>query len=534
MFSSPCGPRPRHPLYCGLVAVVGGIVLAAALSLWGNHEIRQQLEAALPGLAGLCTRLPPPGAEAVCAAFAEAARGLRERSAVVALLQLLCFALIVAGAALLVRAGHRALVGRIEAAIALSPGAGERCGGDEIDRLAERLAELSARQAGCEREARWQRRIGTAQGQRDRRALQAVHQVAHTFCAGEVSEFAVRSALARIAAALGARTVALSLDEAACQALGSEAVLATQGAPALLRTLALRPGARETTARILPPAAAAAGPALVVPVWRGEAFVGTLVAEFAPGSGVDAAQRDLAESFAHVVALAISGLSHSREERRLALMEERAAIAAELHDSLAQSLGFMKIQVARLQRRLEGGEAAAEAAPLAQALREGLAAAYGDVRELISAFRARMEPGGLIATLQETVDDCAQRGSLDIGFSHAIERCHLEVNEEFHVVQVVREALANALRHAGARHLRVHAQYGPGHLFAITVDDDGCGLTAAPGGEGRHHGLNIMRERARALGGELAVAPGARGGTQVRLSFAPQRLPAPPPEDFAR
>jgi two-component system nitrate/nitrite sensor histidine kinase NarX len=211
------------------------------------------------------------------------------------------------------------------------------------------------------------------------------------------------------------------------------------------------------------------------------------------------------------------------------LMEERGAIAAELHDSLAQALSYMKIQVARLQAGLDRDAPRDEVRRTSEELREGLAAAYREVRELIAAFRVRVGPGGLRAALQEAIDGVGERSGLEIAYDDRIGACRLEPNEELHVLQLVREALANAVRHAQAEHVWVAADYrADEHLFTVTVEDDGLGLDPATS-EAGHYGLGIMRERARSLRGDCSVEPREGGGTRVRLSFAPLRFPADRP-----
>lgn len=533
MLSPFVGPRGRYPLFTGLLAILGGCSVAAMLSLWGSLEIQRQFEGVFTELIGLCADPPSAAPEPICATLARIDRMLLQRAAVILLLQGFCFALILAGAALVARRAYLLLVRRTDAALGLTAGNGDARGRDEIDRLIERLAELSARQAALDTEKRWRQRTSSDQLRRKSEALQALHQAGSMFCGDEVSEFNLVRGLALVEVALGARTVALCLSDAGREALGAAAVLSTRGEPAIVHALSNDAGARETAARIVPPSALCDRPSLVIPVCCGNAFVGTLVAEFSEAARVDDPQVNLAESFSHLVALTISSASRSREEKRVALIEERGAIAAELHDSLAQSIGFMKIQVARLQRRLEGENAPAGAAQMAAELREGLSLAYGDVRELITAFRARMDPRGLLATMQEAIDEFGQRSCLDIGLAHDISGCHLEVNEEFHVMQIVREALSNAVRHACASRIWVNACYGPGHLFTVTVDDDGRGVGESAN-ESDHYGLSIMRDRAHSLGGKLEVAKRPDGGTHVELTFAPERLPIDTLEETTR
>jgi nitrate/nitrite-specific signal transduction histidine kinase len=95
----------------------------------------------------------------------------------------------------------------------------------------------------------------------------------------------------------------------------------------------------------------------------------------------------LLETVARHIGTAIN-LSHcATRDRRLALLEERATIARELHDSLAQSLSYLKIQVSRLDAALRRPNGAAVARPIIEGLREGLSGAYRQLREILTTFR---------------------------------------------------------------------------------------------------------------------------------------------------
>lgn len=322
--------------------------------------------------------------------------------------------------------------------------------------------------------------------------------------------------------ALGARTVAVWLDAVPRQVLGCPPLLCSQGVPALTLDELSDPVATPGGARWLTPGPGVKAAVLTVPLRAGAQQLGTLVVEFAPDHRMDDGLRQLADTAATMTSLALAAVCSSQEERRLALMEERGAIAAELHDSLAQALAYMKIQVAQLQRGLDAATLPPELVATAQDLRTGLSNAYRDVRELIAAFRVRMGAGGLCVAVQDTLDELAQRGGLDIAFEHALEPCPLGVNEEFHVMQVIREALSNTVRHAAATQAWVSIR-PQGHRLEVTIDDDGRGL-GEPDPQGHHYGLGIMQERARSLGGTLTVSARPGGGTRVQLLFAPQSL----------
>jgi two-component system nitrate/nitrite sensor histidine kinase NarX len=209
-------------------------------------------------------------------------------------------------------------------------------------------------------------------------------------------------------------------------------------------------------------------------------------------------------------------------------MDERSAIAGELHDSLAQALSYMKLQIARLQ--LEIGRSCTACTPgsamldISGEIKTGLDSAYRHLRELLSAFRTSMPPGGLHQALREVVDELEARAGTGVSLDFRLGSQPLTANEEFHLLQIVREALTNVIRHARAAHAVVHLAPLPGGEVAVRIEDDGRGIAPDAGGEG-HHGLSIMRERARQLDGTLAIQPGNGGGTCVEIRFRPRTAP---------
>jgi two-component system nitrate/nitrite sensor histidine kinase NarX len=83
----------------------------------------------------------------------------------------------------------------------------------------------------------------------------------------------------------------------------------------------------------------------------------------------------------------------------------------------------------------------------------------------------------------------------------------------------VQEALNNVARHAAAQHARLRIAPAGADRIEIVIEDDGTGLAGAPRAGGSHYGLEIMRTRARRLGGSLDIGPRPGGGTRVRLSL---------------
>ncbi|MEI2781571.1 MAG: type IV pili methyl-accepting chemotaxis transducer N-terminal domain-containing protein [Candidatus Competibacter sp.] len=257
-----------------------------------------------------------------------------------------------------------------------------------------------------------------------------------------------------------------------------------------------------------------------VPVKDREQRFGVLVVRNPGPEAVAAWQLPLLEAVARHIAGALRAAEQSEHRRRLALLEERNAIARELHDSLAQALSYLKIQVGRLHPLLGGPNTVPEARTIVADLREGLNGAYRQLRELIGAFRLKMDHLRLEDSLAEMAREFGRRGQLPVDLDCADWQCALDPNEQIHVMQIVREALNNAVRHARASRISVCLRCRGDGEAAIDISDDGIGLSADPERE-NHFGLSIMRERAHRLGGILNLQSPATGGLRVELRFVP-------------
>lgn len=259
---------------------------------------------------------------------------------------------------------------------------------------------------------------------------------------------------------------------------------------------------------------------VAVPVGDGSTWYGHLFA-VGPESRDDPAIRvQVIELVSKHVAMAIGHSRRTREGRRLALIEERTSMARELHDSLAQSLSFMKIQVSRVQTLLQRGRPSEEVAAAAEELREGLNGAYRKLRELLNTFRTQINAGGLAAALGEALEEYGERSSVVMTLDNRLGGYQLGANEEFHVVQIVREALSNVVRHAHASHAIVKLALREDGWIAVTIEDDGRGFEPAAD-HWNHHGATIMRERALSLGGALSIERQPQGGCRVTVAFRP-------------
>ena len=265
---------------------------------------------------------------------------------------------------------------------------------------------------------------------------------------------------------------------------------------------------------------------LALPLMDAERQHGVLQLDIPKGRTLEAWQMQLLEALCRHIGTAIGTARKSEQNRRVSLLEERAVIARELHDSLAQSLSFMKIQVSLLQSAL-GAHPPAEAGKILSELRQGLNGAYRELRELLTTFRLKIEGTGLSAALQDTVAEFSRRGDIPIQLDVHLAGCRLSANEEIHVLQIIREALSNVVHHAKARQGKAKVTFDSDGILSATVEDDGIGFNGPP--DTHHYGMAIMQERARSLGGKLETENRTTGGTRVSLSFKPAACSEPVP-----
>lgn len=262
------------------------------------------------------------------------------------------------------------------------------------------------------------------------------------------------------------------------------------------------------------------GRRLLLPIRTPGALLGTLEVWYPADKGLSGTARRLLETLSDQLATAIFLERQITEEQQLTLAEERTVIARELHDSLAQSLSYLKMQVARLRRlNIEGDQKTAHVAILDE-LSTGLNSAYRQLRELLATFRLKLDTPDLATALRKTIEEFSGRLGKPIGLIYNLPPQALSPNEEIHTLQIVREGLANAVKHADATEIFVEVVFESPQVKA-KVQDNGKGLPEG-GQPVNHYGLIIMQDRARTLGGQVSVQNRDEGGVEVVLTFVPK------------
>lgn len=262
------------------------------------------------------------------------------------------------------------------------------------------------------------------------------------------------------------------------------------------------------------------GRRLLLPIRTPSQLLGTLEVWYPADIELPDTTRRLLETLTDQLATAIFLERQITEEQQQTLAEERTVIARELHDSLAQSLSYLKIQVTRLRRLEIAGEQQSVHSDILDELSTGLNSAYRQLRELLATFRLKLDTPDLATALDKTMAEFSERHGKPLRLEYNLPPQTLSPNEEIHTLQIIREGLANAVKHADATDISVQVLFET-PAVRVSIRDNGRGL---PGGDQpvNHYGLVIMQDRARTLGGQIHVNNHDEGGVEVTLSFIPK------------
>ena len=193
------------------------------------------------------------------------------------------------------------------------------------------------------------------------------------------------------------------------------------------------------------------------------------------------------------------------------MLEERRRLARELHDGVAQELGFIAVHA---ERSLEAGRAPDELEPVLSSARRGV----DEARRAIAALtRPVDEP--LDLAIADAVEDLEHRLGARVQLDLE-PHVHVDGDAREQLLRIVREAVTNAARHANGTPVRVELRNGDG--VRLRIDDDGPGFDPDERRPGRY-GLSGMRERAQALGADLRIESSARRGTSVEIALPRSR-----------
>lgn len=232
------------------------------------------------------------------------------------------------------------------------------------------------------------------------------------------------------------------------------------------------------------------------------------------------AERSLLEALSSQLASGMENLRLNALEKEAAVSQERHLLARELHDSIAQSLAFLKIQVQLMRDALKTHDAA-EVARILEEIDAGVKESYGDVRELLMHFRTRTNTEDIEPALATTLQKFEHQSGVKTTLAMQGQGLPLAPDVQIQVLHIVLEALSNVRKHARASQVWLDVQQQP--TWRIEVRDDGIGFNPDAGQlDETHVGLRIMNERAQRIGATIQVISSPSRGSSVILT-----LPAP-------
>ncbi|TMC46384.1 MAG: HAMP domain-containing protein [Chloroflexi bacterium] len=281
---------------------------------------------------------------------------------------------------------------------------------------------------------------------------------------------------------------AADLDEVAAAAVGS-------------RELVVRPGARTTL--------------IGIPLATAEGALGAMAVLASGDWHVAGRTRGLIRAVADQVGLALRTAQLSAEGRELAVLEERTRLAREIHDTLAQQLTGIVLQLEAAEAFV--GRDQDKAHSVVVAARDQARSALQEARRSVWNLRpAPLEATGLAAAVEREVKRWRERTGIGVVVRtrNLPSPLALAPQAEVALFRILQEALSNIAQHARATSVEVRLGHRAG-VLELSVSDDGVGLSADSSGRVDAFGLVGMEERARLAGAELLLQRPDGGGTRV-------------------
>lgn len=246
---------------------------------------------------------------------------------------------------------------------------------------------------------------------------------------------------------------------------------------------------------------------------------GILLATLPTGRHLNHDQQQLVDTLVEQLTATLALDRHQEKQQQLIVMEERATIARELHDSIAQSLSCMKMQVSCLQMQDDGLPQSSK--QLLGQIRNELNTSWVQLRELLTTFRLQLTEPGLRPALESSCHEFSARLGFPVKLDYQLPPRFVPSHQAIHLLQIAREALSNTLKHASATAVTVTVNHHQNQVKLI-VQDNGCGVPENAE-RSNHYGLIIMRDRAQSLRGDCQVRRGESGGTEVVVTFIPEK-----------
>ena len=213
------------------------------------------------------------------------------------------------------------------------------------------------------------------------------------------------------------------------------------------------------------------------------------------------------------------------EESELLVMQERTRLSHELHDSLAQTIASLRIQIRVIDETFHSNDEKSIWHQM-ERIEYTIDQANDQLRELIAQFRIPINEQGLISSIETSIRQTQEEMGIPIYFQNEWPQQEFPEDVELNVLRIVQECLVNIRKHSRAEVVRVLLSNRDGE-FIVLIEDDGIGFEekAVVSQHGRQLGLNILHDRAREINARLDIESEPDDGTRIRLQFSAEPLP---------
>ncbi len=259
-------------------------------------------------------------------------------------------------------------------------------------------------------------------------------------------------------------------------------------------------------------------------VWQTQGPEGVLLLGSNSAQAFAQRHQALLETLAGQAALLIQNSRLMVQLEYQAVVDERARLAREIHDGLAQTLAFLKIQAAQMQNYLSRGEIERLTNTI-QASYRTLSDAYMDARQAIENLR-RTPSASLADWVRQVASDYEQATGQPVALDEFNLSVEYPPNVQAQLIRIIQEALSNVRKHAASEHVAIRGIQKPDSVL-IEVRDDGRGFAPEQVDSSLRFGLRGMHERAESIGADFQIAsqPGAGTILSLRLPVSVKEKP---------
>jgi len=256
----------------------------------------------------------------------------------------------------------------------------------------------------------------------------------------------------------------------------------------------------------------------IIPLKSKDKLLGTMNLFSRDSRAFSPDEKGLLETIGRQIGVAIENAQLYDRVEPLAVLRERVRLAREIHDGLAQDLGYLSLKTRQIEELLRAQDVAGALRGLEEA-RQVIKQAYDDARESIDGLRIQVDSNvGLPQLLADYLADFSRQTQLttDLTVEGDIQPSHLA---QVGLLRIVQEGLTNVRKHARATEVRVTVK-GDSETLAISIQDNGQGfdLSNRDPNDRRHVGLSVMQERAQDLGGDLIIQSAPGQGTVLTVN----------------